>query len=51
MSRFKKFNYRKLVLALADIFIIVIGGLIANYILSLFGYPGILAAENCCIQL
>lgn len=46
MSRLKKFNYRKLALALADIFIIVIGGLITNYILSLFGYPGILAGRE-----
>ena len=31
----KKINYRKLVLALADIFIIIVGGIIVNYILQL----------------
>lgn len=31
----QKFNYRKLVLAIADIFIIIISGIISNYIISL----------------
>lgn len=31
----KKINYRKLVLAAADIFIIIVGGIIVNYILQL----------------
>lgn len=34
----KKINYRKLVLAAADIFIIIVSGIISNYILSLL-YP------------
>lgn len=36
----KKINYRKLVLAFADIFIIIVGGIISNYILSLAGIIG-----------
>ncbi len=36
----KKFNFRKLVLALADIFIISVSGIISNFILSLFSLPG-----------
>ena len=35
-----KFNYRKLVLLLADIFIISVSGVILNYILSLVGWIG-----------
>lgn len=31
----KKFNYRKMVLAVADVFIIIVSGIITNYILSL----------------
>ena len=31
----KKFNYRKLVLAVADIFIIIVSGIVTNYIFSL----------------
>lgn len=31
----RKFNYRKLVLAIADVFIIVISGIVSNYLLSL----------------
>lgn len=37
----KKINFRKLVLAFADIFIIVVSGIISNYILSLFNYGGV----------
>ncbi len=33
----KKINYRKIVLALADVFIIVVSGIILNYVLSLVG--------------
>ena len=33
----KRINFRKLVLALADIFIIVISAIVSNYLLSLFG--------------
>lgn len=36
----RKFNYRKIVLALADIFIIVVSGIVLNYILSLIGVIG-----------
>ena len=32
----KKFNYRKLILMLADIFIIAVSGIILNYFLELF---------------
>lgn len=35
-----KINYRKIVLALADVFIIVISGIVTNYILSLFNFIG-----------
>lgn len=44
----RKFNYRKLVLAVADIFIIIISGIISNYMLSfispnvIFGSRGLL---------
>ncbi|MCD8026990.1 MAG: polysaccharide biosynthesis protein [Clostridiales bacterium] len=36
----KKLNFRKLVLALADIFIISVSSIISNFILSLFSLPG-----------
>lgn len=36
----RKVNFRKLVLAFADIFIIVVSGIISNYILSLFNFSG-----------
>ena len=42
----KRINFRKLVLALADIFIIVVSGIISNYILSLFNYGGVEASRG-----
>lgn len=36
----KKINYRKIVLVFADIFIIIISGIVSNYILSLAGIIG-----------
>lgn len=33
-----KFNYRKFVLAIADVFIIIISGIVSNYILSLISH-------------
>lgn len=37
----KKINLRKMFLALADVFIIVVSGILANYILLLVGYIGL----------
>ncbi|MCH5296842.1 MAG: polysaccharide biosynthesis protein [Ruminococcus sp.] len=34
----QKFNYRKLVLAIADVFIIIISGIVSNYILSVISH-------------
>ena len=34
----RKFNYRKVVLLFADIFIIIVSGLLLNYVLSLVGW-------------
>lgn len=34
----RKFNYRKMVLALADVFIIVVSGIITNYLITLTGF-------------
>ena len=42
----KKINYRKLVLAAADVFIMIISGLIANFILSLIGSIGAEASRG-----
>lgn len=42
----KNFNYRKLVLAIADIFIIVVSGILTNYGLSLIDYTGIEASRT-----
>ena len=42
----KSFNYRKLVLAIADVFIIVVSGILTNYILSLLNYKGIEASRS-----
>ena len=42
----KKFNYRKLVLAVADIFIIIVSGIITNYILSLLFPTASLASRG-----
>lgn len=42
----KKINYRKLVLTAADIFIIIISGLVSNYILSLFEFIGAEASRG-----
>lgn len=41
----KKVNYRKLVLALADVFIIIVSGIVLNYILSLV-FPPIMQASK-----
>ena len=41
-----RFNYRKLVLVIADIFIIVVSGIISNYILTLFGSSIVLASRE-----
>ncbi len=35
------FNIRKLVLAFADVFIIIVSGIVSNFLLSLFGAPGV----------
>ncbi len=37
----RKFNIRKLVLAFADVVIIIVSGIVANYILSLLGLIGV----------
>ena len=42
----KKINLRKVLLALADVFIIVVSGILANYILSLVGYIGTAASKG-----
>lgn len=42
----KKINLRKMFLALADVFIIVVSGILANYILSLVGYIGTAASKG-----
>ncbi len=42
----KKINLRKVLLALADVFIIVVSGILANYILSLVGYIGTVASKG-----
>lgn len=42
----KRINYRKLVFALADVFIIVISGLIVNFILSFFDFIGAEASRG-----
>lgn len=42
----KKINVRKLVLALADIVIIVVSGIISNFILSLFNFIGAEASRG-----
>ncbi len=42
----KKINLRKVLLALADVFIIVVSGILANYILSLVGYIGTSASKG-----
>ena len=42
----KRINFRKLVLALADVFIIVISGLIVNFILSFFDFIGAEASRG-----
>ena len=42
----KKINLRKMLLALADVFIIVVSGILANYILSLVGYIGTAASKG-----
>ncbi len=41
----RKVNLRKLVLAVADIFIIVISGILSNYLLSLFGMTALASRE------
>ena len=41
----RRVNFRKLVLAVADIFIIVIGGILSNYLLSLFGVTALASRE------
>ena len=41
-----RFNFRKLVLAIADVFIIIVSGIVSNYILTLFGYPYIPASRE-----
>lgn len=42
----KKINLRKMFLALADVFIIVVSGILANYILSLVGYIGTASSKG-----
>lgn len=42
----KKINLRKMLLALADVFIIVVSGILANYILLLVGYIGAAASKG-----
>ena len=42
----KKINIRKLVLALADILIIVVSGIVLNYVLSLTGVIGAEASRG-----
>lgn len=42
----KKINYRKFVLAIADVLIIVVSGLITNFILSLAGTIGVEASRG-----
>lgn len=42
----KKLNVRKVLLALADVFILVVSGILANYILSLVGYIGTAASKG-----
>lgn len=42
----KKINLRKVLLALADVFIIVVSGILANYILLLVGYIGTAASKG-----
>ena len=42
----KKINLRKVLLALADVFIIVVSGILANYILSLVGYIGTASSKG-----
>ena len=42
----KKINIRKVLLALADVFIIVVSGIISNYILSLFKFSGVQTSED-----
>lgn len=42
----KKINLRKVLLALADVFIIVVSGILANYILLLVGYIGTSASKG-----
>ena len=42
----KKINLRKVLLALADVFIIVVSGILANYILLLVGYIGAASSKG-----
>ena len=42
----KKINLRKMFLALADVFIIVVSGILANYILLLVGYIGTASSKG-----
>lgn len=42
----KKINLRKMFLALADVFIIVVSGILANYILLLVGYIGAASSKG-----
>ena len=42
----KKINLRKALLALADVFIIIVSGILANYILLLVGYIGTAASKG-----
>lgn len=42
----KKINLRKMLLALADVFIIVVSGILANYILLLVGYIGTASSKG-----
>lgn len=42
----KKINLRKMLLALADVFIIVVSGILANYILLLVGYIGAASSKG-----
>ena len=42
----KRINFRKLVLALADVFIIIFRGLIVNFILSFFDFIGAEASKG-----
>lgn len=42
----KKINLRKVLLAIADVFIIVVSGILANYILLLVGYIGAASSKG-----